>query len=143
LDFTKRDPTIQNPASSAPNSSGISTFGPTRIAVVDSADNTSTDVGLFNVSKDKAEANLLIQGLGTTQRPTCTTAATTDLGNYYSPNALTPIAQQAKPAIWIVAQASSSNSARKVAGSQLGSINIKLDRAQALSRVMSWAGSTE
>ena len=144
LDYTKRDPTIANPPSTAPNSAGINTYGPTRLAVVDSADNTvSSGATLFNVTKAAAEQNLLIQGLGTTQRPTCGQAATGDLNNYYSPTGLTQIAQQDKPAIWIIAQASSNNSARKVAGSMLGSLNIKVERPQALSRVMSWAGTIE
>jgi hypothetical protein len=141
FDYTKRDPTDNNP----PSASGIHTNGPLRLAVVDSADNSaSSGANLFNVSVAAAEQNLLIQGLGTTQRPVCVVADETNLGNYYSPgSSMVPIVQQSKPAIWIVAQASSNNTARKRAGSLLGSLEMKVDRPQALSRVMSWAGSIE
>jgi type IV pilus assembly protein PilY1 len=144
FDYTKRDVNDANPASTAANSGGIHTYGPTRIDVVDSDDNAlGSGANLFNVAVAAAEPNLLIQGLGTTQRPTCVQADTTDLGNYYSPTSMVPIAQQTKPAIWIVAQASTPNSSHNRAASALNSLEIKIDRPQALTRVTSWAGSIE
>jgi hypothetical protein len=142
FDFRERDLNDPNPVSGSASSGIARTYGPKRLDVV-SSDTTgnNADLGLFNIPKSRAEENLLVQGLGTTQRISCE-ATGTNLNNYFSP-ALVPIQQQAQPAIWIVAQASSDNRTRTRAGSQLGTLEVKLNRPLEFSKVSSWAGSIE
>ena len=138
--FRDRDPNAVNPLQGS--ASSTRTYGPKRIAVVSSdTSGNNADLGLFNIPRSAAESNLLVQGLGTTQRISCE-AVGTNLSNYFSP-ALVPIQQQSQPSIYIVAQASSDNKNRTRAGSQLGTLEVKLNRPLSLSQVSSWAGSIE
>lgn len=140
--FRDRDPDDPNPVSGSASSGSARTYGPKRLPVVSSdTGSTNTDLGLFNIPKSAAESNLLILGLGTTQRPSCDTLGAS-IGNYFSP-ALPPIRAQVQPSIWIVAQASGNNKSRVRAGSQLGTVEVKLNRPLAFSQVSSWAGSIE
>lgn len=144
VDYRRRD-------SSRPNTSLTSgstrTYEPVRLSVVDASSSgnlANSGANRFNVSVSGAEENLLIQGLGTTQRATCQGPTTDTLNSYYQPSVrLANITQQQTPSIWIVAQASSSDDSRKRAGSMLGSIELQVQRPPALSKVMSWAASTE
>jgi type IV pilus assembly protein PilY1 len=140
--FNERDPLDPNPVSGSASSGIARTYGPKRLDVVSSdTSGNNADLGLFNIAKNRAEENLLVQGLGTTQRISCE-AVGSNINNYFSP-ALVPIQQQAQPAIWIVAQASSDNKTRTRAGSQLGTLEVKLNRPLEFSKVSSWAGSIE
>jgi type IV pilus assembly protein PilY1 len=137
--YTERD-TIANTT----NAAGVATFGPRRIGVVPSdPSETTSDVSLFNKPKADAEPNLLVLGLGSTQRITCDVTET-QVGNYYQPgNTVANIRQQTQPSIWIVAQASSDNKTRTRAGSKLGTLEVQLSRPLEFSQVSSWAGSIE
>jgi hypothetical protein len=141
FDYHGRDTTRANPlVSGAPTT----TYGPKRIKVTyggTTVDNT--DTGLFNVSVDVAEKNLLVLGLGTTQRPACGLADSALTANYFTPT-LPGIHKPAQPpALWIVGQASGDKASRKRAGSQLSSLEVEVGRNQAFSQLASWAGSVE
>jgi type IV pilus assembly protein PilY1 len=108
-----------------------------------SATNTAdSGAALFNIDVDHAEPNLLVQGLGATQRLTCQ-STTTPLSNYFAQTGLADIRQSGPPTVWIVAQASSNNAARNRAGSTLGSLEMQINRPLTFSRVISWAGSVD
>ena len=140
--FRDRDTDDPNPVSGSASSGSARTYGPTRVPVVSSdTSGANAELGLFNIPTSAAESNLLILGLGTTQRASCDSSGT-DISNYFSP-AMPRIQAQAQPSIWIVAQASSNNSSRLRAGSQLGTLEVKLNRPLAFSQVSSWAGSIE
>lgn len=116
---------------------GLKTHAPLRIPVI--ADTVAdSDDSLFNVTMDKAEPNLLIQGVGTTQRAACSTVDPS-LNSYFSPR-LADIEQTAPPAIWVVAQASKGSQRAK---SRLGSVQAKIQRPITFSRVTSWATSVD
>jgi hypothetical protein len=137
VDFVRRDINDPNPVGTG----GIATYGPVRLNVVDNSTGADAAASLFNVSVANAEPNLLIQGLGTTQRLSCQLDAAS-LSSYFSP-ALVNIKQSEPPSIWIVAQASSTDTKRNKAGSLLGSVELKVNRPLTFSRVISWAGSID
>ena len=100
--------------------------------------------GLFNVDVNRAEPDLLVQGLGATQRLSCQVSAES-LSNYFASNGLTDIRQSESrpPSVWLVAQASSDTSSRNRDGSSLGSLSVQVQRPVTFSRVISWAGSID
>jgi hypothetical protein len=141
--FRNRDPLLKNTEYGSGNKDAIFTYGPTRLTVASTdTSGQNADLGLFNVPKLRAEPNLLIQGLGSTQRITCDV---TDelISNYFGQGVTKPMKQTTQPSIWLVAQASSGNSARVRAGSRLGSVQVQLNRPVEFSQVSSWAGSIE
>ncbi|MEY4577008.1 MAG: hypothetical protein RL701_1711, partial [Pseudomonadota bacterium] len=144
FDFRERNKDDQNPTDGRPGA--VKTFGPKWLPVVyDDKTGTvtdNTDTGLFNITVAQAESNLLVQGLGATQRMTCE-AADDPLNNYYAPASRSIHQSGAAPAIWLVAQASSSNRGRTRAGSQLGTLQVRVNRNQQFSQMSSWAGSIE
>ena len=144
LHYTQRDD-IPNTT----NIGTVTTYGPKRIAVgaptVGTADEQARrDLNRFNVDKGGAERNLLVLGLGSTQRiSSCESGDALD-GNYYQPgNTMTNIKPNSQPSIWIVGQASSGESDRKRAQSSFGTMEVEVARPTEFSRVSSWAGSIE
>ncbi len=137
LDYVKGDPSDKN----VPWDSGgpdPETLGPMRIPVVDEA-LVDTNGELFNIKPSAAKSNLLIQGIGTTQRQSCTPPDPDPLNSYFAPS-LANIVQNDPPAIWVVAQASRGDQRK---GSALGSVQTKVQRRITFSRVMSWASSVD
>jgi type IV pilus assembly protein PilY1 len=126
-----------------PNGS-LGTFAPLWLTKpTGSATNTAdSGAGLFNVDVAHAEPNLLVQGLGATQRLTCQSTSQS-LSNYFAQAGLSDIRQTKPPSVWIVAQASSNNVDRNRAGSTLGSLEVQVNRPLTFSRVISWAGSID
>jgi type IV pilus assembly protein PilY1 len=114
------------------------TYGPKRIDVEGTTTDDS-DNELFNIDKAKALKNLLIQGVGTTQRISCAPPETSPLNSYFAPS-LASITQNTPPAIWVVAQASGGT---QRANSRLGSVQSKIIRPLSFSRVTSWATSVD
>lgn len=143
LHYKDRD-TIPN----VTNASAAVTFGPKRIAVNYSGSNADAqavrDLNRFNVDKANAEKNLLVLGLGSTQRiSSCEVGPSLD-GNYYQPGStIANISQNTNPSIWIVGQASSGSDERKRARSDFGTLEVQVARPIEFSRVSSWAGSIE
>jgi type IV pilus assembly protein PilY1 len=135
LNYNKRDPGEANPAGDRVDAK---TFGPTLIKVT-SDTSLDSDDELFNIAVSKAKPNLLIQGVGTTQRNTCVPPDPDPLNSYFSPK-LANIQQTEPPAIWVVAQASKGS---QRASSQLGSVQAKINRPITFSRVTSWATSVD
>jgi type IV pilus assembly protein PilY1 len=135
LSYNDRDTSDRNP----PGEDGVAseTFGPLRIKVTSDVAEDSDDE-LFNVTLDKAVPNLLIQGVGTTQRAACT-VPDPDLKSYFAPT-LADITQTAEPAIWVVAQASRGS---QRANARLGNVQAKIKRPITFSRVTSWATSVD
>ena len=122
------------------------TYGPERVAVKYNDPSNMTvdngDTGLFNISVSEAEKNLLVLGLGTTQRPQCG-LGDEPITSYFTPS-LPGIHKPAQPpALWIVGQASGEGTDRKRAGSQLSSLEVKVGRNVSFSNIASWAGSVE
>lgn len=149
VDYLARDPTHENvPYDLDPPASGSEwdvidggdpplTYGPLRHDLP----SDDGDAALVNVPPDEARKNLLIQGLGTTQRVTCSAASGTDApGNYFSPS-LPTITQTTPPAIWIVAQASEDEAPG--GGSKLGDVGTPVNRGITFSRITSWASSVD
>lgn len=144
--FTNRDPKMINTVNATSSYAVKPTYGPLRIAVtaagVDARDNP--DTARFNVLKSQAEPNLLVLGLGSTQRATCEGLEDPKVGNYYSEKGMLESIKSSKPpVISIVAQVSSGDDSRKRAGSDLGTLDVKLDRPKEFSQVSAWAGSIE
>jgi type IV pilus assembly protein PilY1 len=145
--YTQRDE-LQNDTNDALRR----TYGPKRIAMGSPSTSTAdararADLNLFNIPKINAEKNLLVLGLGSTQRiSSCELGETLD-GNYYQPGStVTNIVQRSQPSIWIVGQASSGgseNDERKRAGSLFGTMEVQVARPPDFARVSSWAGSIE
>jgi type IV pilus assembly protein PilY1 len=135
--FTDRDTT-------SPNQGGLGnalTYPPKRIPV-----GTGAEKSLFNVAKTGAEQNLLILGLGATQRQTCNAKADNLGDNYYAPaGSLVSIKQEATPSIWIVAQASRklADGQTSIGNSRLNTVEVKMSRPLEFSQVSAWAGSIE
>jgi hypothetical protein len=135
LSYNQGDSADVNPAGETINAK---TLGPKRIKVTSDTALDSDDE-LFNVSVDKAVSNLLIQGVGTTQRNSCIPPDPDPLNSYFSPR-LANIQQTDPPAIWVVAQASKGT---QRANSRLGSVQTKIQRPITFSRVTSWATSVD
>jgi hypothetical protein len=112
--------------------------GPTLIkpVAVSSADN---DNDKFNLTFDQAIPNMLVQGIGTTQRPACTPEEKDPLNTYFSP-VLPSLAETSPPAIWVVAQASGG---KQRGGSRMGGVQGEAGRKPLFSRVTSWATSVD
>ncbi|HKP63462.1 MAG TPA: PilC/PilY family type IV pilus protein [Polyangiales bacterium] len=139
LSYIDRDPGVYNVTWDGGSKTG--TFEPVRIPVAAAETGTDSDADLWNktlAEVKEAGKNLLVQGLGTTQRLTCTPPAD-PLFSYFSPT-LTSIEQSQPPAIWVVAQASKGD---KRSGSKLGSVQTKVTRPITFSRVTSWASSID
>lgn len=135
LSYNQRDPADPNPVGETKDGK---TFPPLRIAVTSDVAIDSDDE-LFNITASNAKPNLLIQGVGTTQRNVCVPPDPDPLNSYFSPK-LANIRQTDPPAIWVVAQASKGS---QRASSQLGSIQAKVARPITFSRVTSWATSVD
>jgi hypothetical protein len=114
------------------------TYGPELLKLVTPTGYDSDDE-LFNITVDQAIPNMLVQGVGTTQRPSCTRPDPNPLDSYFSP-ALANIQQTEEPMIWVVAQASGG---RRRGGSGLGGVQAGAQRGATLSRVTSWATSVD
>lgn len=134
LDFVKSDPAHPNTSWNAVGDP--KTYGPLRIAVDPSG---GADAKLYNVKKSGGQKDLLIQGMSITQRRTCTPPDPDPLNSYFAPT-LANLHQDAAPAVWIVAQASSGT---KRANSSLGSVESSNLRTNKFSRVTSWATSVD
>ncbi|HEX7477276.1 MAG TPA: PilC/PilY family type IV pilus protein [Polyangiales bacterium] len=126
-----------------PNSTG--TFGPLLVSDTASTQTdtvtASTDAKLFNVDIPAAEENLLVLGLGTTQRPSCQ-GSTATIQGYFGQD-VPKVLGGGAPAIFLVAQASSDNRARTLNNAQLQRIEIRMNRAASFTRTTGWASSTD
>ncbi len=137
VDYHQRD-------AAYPNATG--TYGPLFIQDTLSTQNTglatnaAVDASLFNKDISDAEPNLLVLGLSTTQRPTCKTGSPS-VGGYFGYQ-LPEVVSGGTPAIWLVAQASS-NGNRVRAGSQLGRVEVQMQRSAAFTRVTGWVPSID
>jgi type IV pilus assembly protein PilY1 len=139
LDYRRADTSWNYTAPSCPTGCDIPpTHGPALIkpVAVSSADN---DNDMFNLTFDQAVPNMLVQGIGTTQRPACTPEEKDPLNSYFSP-ALPSLADSAPPAIWVVAQASGGKAR---GGSRMGGVQGEAGRTPLFSRVTSWATSVD
>ena len=146
FDYIARDPDAKetNPKFKGwetlyPSALDPKTYAPKRIAIADTGEDS--DFKLWNIKKSDAVENLLIQGLSTTQRLSCSVPDddSDPLNSYFAPN-LEEITQTEPPAIWVVAQASQGG---KRAGSSLGSVQTKIVRPKTFSRVTSWATNVD
>jgi hypothetical protein len=123
------------------NPSTPQTWGPT---VVDAAGSTQAD-SVINVPVSGAAENFMVMGLGVTQRPSCVSL---DTGKYdVLSQSLQTVSQVAEPAVYLVAQASGDKSVGSLAqnrsGSELGSMELRLQKSTSVSRVTSWATSVD
>jgi type IV pilus assembly protein PilY1 len=146
VDYHLYDTSVQNnrgftlSGTSNGSSSGARSYGPVRLTTA----NISTDAStVINVPATSALSNFLVMGLGITQRTPCSTVEPengTDLFGQSHPRVtdLTP------PSVYLVAQASGTNSLVNRATSQaLGSVQLKLTKKKTVSRVTSWATSVD
>jgi type IV pilus assembly protein PilY1 len=136
VDYLARDTTD-------PNAGG--TFAPRRL--------TATELGLdaqgstvINVAANAAVSNLMVMGLGVTQRPTCETLDNADFSVWGQ--STFGVKDSTPPSIYLVAQASGDQSVGSVVQqrgrpSQMGSVEVKLQKKASLTRVTSWATSVD
>jgi hypothetical protein len=134
--YLNRDTTALNSNYNAPAAPG--TYAPVFISVPVDPDPNS-DTRLFNTTVANARKNLLIQGLGTTQRLACSADEEDFLNSYFSPG-LANIEENSAPSIWVVAQASGGE---QRANGSLGGIQTPVPRPRTFSRVTSWATSVD
>jgi type IV pilus assembly protein PilY1 len=108
------------------------------------ADDTSAIA--INIAPENAIDNLMLMGLGLTQRPSCTIVDPDQTFDVWG-ESLTPVTSLADPAIYLVAQGSGDRNAttllQRRQGSNLGSVELRLDKPSTLSRIVSWATSTD
>jgi type IV pilus assembly protein PilY1 len=142
VDYLVRDPNDSNGTRA-----GTTTYGPRLLDKV-------TELGLdadastaINVSAALAVDNLMVMGLGITERPTCSVL---DTQNFNVWGQSTPgISSSSQPAMYLVAQASGDKGTTSLiqnrGGSldKLGTIELKLKKKPSRSRVVSWATSID
>jgi hypothetical protein len=118
---------------------GAFIYGPQHLT---SVAETVEGEGVINVTADNAIENLMIIGLGVSQRPTCSVVDPSPEDVYGA--TINPITAIEDPAVYLVAQASGTASeATQRAASQLGSLELRLNRPVSVSRVTSWATSVD
>jgi type IV pilus assembly protein PilY1 len=124
-----------------PNGGAIPTYPP--LLMQDLAIGASASI--INVAPEAAVDNLMLMGLGLTQRPSCIQVDTESFDVWDQD--LTSINQLAPPAIFLVAQGSGNTGTGTLlqdrAGSRLGSVELQVDRPASMSRVVSWATSVD
>jgi len=107
---------------------------------------TDASAAAINIAPEDAVDNLMLMGLGLTQRPSCTVVDPDQTFDVWGQD-LTPVTSLADPAIYLVAQGSGDRSATSLLqqrqGSNLGSVELRIDKPSTLSRVVSWATSTD
>jgi type IV pilus assembly protein PilY1 len=127
-----------------PTAKAATTYPPTFLDIsgAEQARNTAdSGIGFFNVPISVAPQNTMIFGLGATQLRCPRGDTDDDFTNYFSEK-LPAIEDSGTPTIWLVAQTSGDRGLRKF-GSELGSINVQLDRGTSFAKMTSWASSTD
>jgi hypothetical protein len=135
--FTARSTTDANPTVG-----GVQTYGPlplNNVAVGDAAT-------VINVDATSAVSNLMVMGLGITQRPSCE-LTDVNINDPWLGQSIRSSSQNYDPALFLVAQGSGDVSAtsllRANAGGRLLNVQLELDRPEVPVRVVSWAGSVD
>jgi len=136
LDYVAYDEDHQNSEGTAPFS-----FGP---KVVDAGTISVGGENVLNVTPSQARKNFMAMGLSIVQRPTCSSVLTDESGTDLWGERRAIIKQVQEPSIYLVSQASGSDShVAKRSSSQLGTMELKLNRKPSYTRITSWAGSVD
>jgi hypothetical protein len=133
-----------NRDASDPNGSTPETYGPELITGIVPPGSLAEDI--INVPDNLAINNLMLMGLGITQRPSCA-INTTGITDYYESNATVTNTTE-PPALYLVAQGSGDSSLlQKAAGAagsvRLSGIQIQLNKRGSVSRMLSIATSVD
>jgi type IV pilus assembly protein PilY1 len=138
VDFIQRDPDDANPTIG-----GVTTYGPKQLLNVsaDAAGNT-----LINVASEDAISNLMIMGLGITQRPSCE-LTDVNISDPWNEQTIRTSSKAFDPALFLVAQgsgdANASSLLRTNAGGRLLNVQLQVNRPKVAPRIVSWAGSVD
>jgi len=120
----------------------VQTFGPMLLPNI--AIGASDSV--INVDYTEAEPNLMIMGLGITQRPSCDLADVTFNDPWGDPTIHTT-SKPYDPALFLVAQGSGSTSSTSLLrandGGRLLNVQLEVKRPKIPVRIVSWAGSVD
>jgi hypothetical protein len=131
-----------NRDTSSPNDGPVQTFPPVLMNEIA----TDESAAAINIAPENAVDNLMLMGLGLTQRPTCTVVDPDETFDVWGQD-LTPVTSLADPAIYLVAQGSGARAVngllQRRQGSNLGSVELQINKPSTLSRVISWATSTD
>jgi type IV pilus assembly protein PilY1 len=133
VDYIQKDP---NDA----NGSTPETYGPLALTGI-AADSDSAS--LINKTAADAVPNLMIMGLGVTQRPSCELAQPSVEDPWMGKIPVAP--QTSDPALYLVAQGSgeAGQLLRANAGGRLLNVELKINRPKTPARVVSWATSVD
>ena len=133
VDFIARD-------TSDANGSSPETYGP---KLLDAAGDADAD-SLINKTPSEAISNLMIMGLGVTQRPSCELAQPSVTDPWGKQSVPAP-SQVAEPALYLVAQGSGDTGQllQANAGGRLLNVQLKINRPKTPARVVSWATSVD
>ena len=141
VDFVKRDITDENPALR----SGVpKTFGPKPLTNVAVGTDASS---IINVSEADAASNLMIMGLGITQRPSCE-LDNPNLQDPWGLNTVADVSSHSEPALFVVAQGTGDTGPNSVLKTNKGlgrllNVQLEVKRPKTQSRVLSWATSVD
>jgi type IV pilus assembly protein PilY1 len=135
VDYVAHDESVKNDIA-VPNS-----YGP---KLVDVGKISVDGTNVLNVLPRDALKNFMAMGLSVVQRPTCASVLTDESGTDLWGQNRAVIKQVQEPSIYLVSQASGTDShvARR-SGSQLGTMELKLNRKPSYTRITSWAGSVD
>jgi type IV pilus assembly protein PilY1 len=101
---------------------------------------------VINVDYTEAEPNLMIMGLGITQRPSCDLADVT-LDDPWKEDKIHTTSKPYDPALFLVAQGSGSTTSTSLLrandGGRLLNVQLEVKRPEIPVRIMSWAGSVD
>jgi type IV pilus assembly protein PilY1 len=116
-------------------------YGP---KVVDAGKISVGGQNILNVMPDQAPENFMVMGLSIVQRPTCATVFTDETGTDLWGQQTAVIREVQEPSIYLVSQASGDNSnVANRSQSQLGTMELKLNRKPSYTRITSWATSVD
>ena len=140
VDYVKRDINDRNPVIG----SNPPTYGPVVLQnVAVGSDSTS----LINVTEADAEPNLMIMGLGITQRPTCD-LDNPNLNDPWGQKNVVDVSSDSEPALFLVAQGSGDSGTNSVLRDNAGAgrllnVQLEINRPKTKGRVLSWATSVD
>jgi len=136
VDYLQKDTTDLNTG----GSSQINTWGP--LPIVTPGLNTASN-SIINVGPTSAADNLMVLGLGVTERPSCANLDTASFDAFGQ--SVPAISQTENPALYLVAQGSGDTSSllTEHSNSRLRSVELQIKRPRTASRVLSWAGSVD
>jgi len=134
--YLKRNPDDENPPVG-----DVRTWGPQPLDIA-----VGVSDSVINVDYTEAEPNLMIMGLGVTQRPSCDLADVTE-NDPWGESTINTTERPYDPALFLVAQGSGATSQtsllRANEGGRLLNVQLEINRPKIPVKIVSWAGSVD